>query len=153
MEVTTRWKVEKKFQPHQCSMTAYGEKKWEWERGALRMVLSMELWPYRKHISNNTVTIKCQELRMGNWGLVKNAIHDISKSENFLWIFSLFSFQKVYPSSELSRFCTLKLLSLKSLIPALQISTGYSVNDSGTLDSLCATALYMAAAPPNISSA
>lgn len=90
---------------------------------------------------------------MGNGGLVKNAIHNISKSENFLWIFSLFSFQKVYPSSELSCFCTLKLLYLRSLIPVLQMSTGYSVHDSGTLDSLCATASYMAAAPPNISSA
>jgi len=90
---------------------------------------------------------------MGNGGLVKNVIHDISKSENFLWIFSLFFFPEVYPSSELSCFCTLKLLYLKSLIPALQVSTGYSVHDSGTLDSLCATASYMAAAPLNVSSA
>ena len=151
MEVTTRWKVERKFHPHQCSMTLYRGKKMEWERGALRVVLSMELWPYRKHIYN-TVTIKCQELRMGNWGSVKNTIHDISKSEFSLDIFTFFP-QKVYPSSELSCFCTLKLLYLKPLIPALQISTGYSVHDSSTLDSPWATASCMAAAPPNISSA
>lgn len=32
------------------------------------MVLLMELWTYRKHISDDMVTTGCQAVRVGQWG-------------------------------------------------------------------------------------